>query len=70
MGRAPSSDENKLKKGPWTSDEDQKLIEYIQKNGHGSWRALPKLAGLSFSTISLSLSLSLSLSRSYLFFFA
>ncbi|KAJ3700101.1 hypothetical protein LUZ61_003806 [Rhynchospora tenuis] len=46
MGRAPSSDENGLKKGPWTSEEDQKLVEYIQKNGHGSWRALPKLAGL------------------------
>lgn len=49
MGRAPSSDENRLKKGPWTSEEDQKLVEYIQKNGHGSWRALPKLAGLSLS---------------------
>lgn len=53
MGRAPSSDENRLKKGPWTSEEDEKLVEYIQINGHGSWRALPKLAGL----LSLSLSL-------------
>ncbi|KAG6714616.1 hypothetical protein I3843_05G193600 [Carya illinoinensis] len=39
-------DENDLKKGPWTPEEDQKLIDYIQKHGHGSWRALPKLAGL------------------------
>eukprot|EP01018_Ginkgo_biloba_P005039 Gb_13117 [translate_table: standard] len=46
MGRAPCCDENGLKKGPWTPEEDQKLIEYIQKNGHGSWRALPKHAGL------------------------
>ncbi|PSS32255.1 Transcription factor like [Actinidia chinensis var. chinensis] len=47
MDRSPSSNENVgLKKGPWTPEEDQKLINYIQKHGHGSWRALPKLAGL------------------------
>ncbi|KAD6119465.1 hypothetical protein E3N88_10736 [Mikania micrantha] len=46
MGRSPCCDENNLKKGPWTPEEDQKLIDYIQKHGHGSWRALPKLAGL------------------------
>ncbi|KAI0505058.1 hypothetical protein KFK09_016015 [Dendrobium nobile] len=47
MGRAPCCDKNGLKKGPWTPEEDQKLINYIQKNGHGSWRTLPKNAGLS-----------------------
>ncbi|CAK9134586.1 unnamed protein product [Ilex paraguariensis] len=46
MGRSPCCDETGLKKGPWTPEEDQKLIDYIQKHGHGSWRALPKLAGL------------------------
>ncbi|XP_061338459.1 transcription factor MYB93-like [Gastrolobium bilobum] len=46
MGRFPCCDENGLKKGPWTPEEDQKLVDYIQKHGHGSWRALPKLAGL------------------------
>ncbi|KAF5180390.1 Myb transcription factor [Thalictrum thalictroides] len=46
MGRAPCCDKNGLKKGPWTPDEDQKLMDYIQKNGHGSWRTLPKNAGL------------------------
>ncbi|KAG8072442.1 hypothetical protein GUJ93_ZPchr0006g44909 [Zizania palustris] len=46
MGRSPCCDENGLKKGPWTTEEDEKLMEYIQKNGHGSWRALPRLAGL------------------------
>ncbi|XAR48558.1 hypothetical protein NMG60_11031415 [Bertholletia excelsa] len=45
MGRYPS-DDNGLKKGPWTPEEDEKLVDYIQKHGHGSWRALPKLAGL------------------------
>ncbi|CAK9170833.1 unnamed protein product [Ilex paraguariensis] len=35
-----------LKKGPWTPEEDQILISYVQQHGHGNWRALPKKAGL------------------------
>ncbi|EYU31002.1 hypothetical protein ABFS82_08G225500 [Erythranthe guttata] len=47
MGRSPSSDESSgLKKGPWTPEEDDKLMHYIHKHGHASWRSLPKLAGL------------------------
>ncbi|XP_023526750.1 transcription factor MYB41-like isoform X2 [Cucurbita pepo subsp. pepo] len=47
MGRTPCCDKKGLKKGPWTSEEDELLINYIKKNnGHGSWRSLPKLAGL------------------------
>lgn len=48
MGKSPgtSSGENDLKKGPWTPEEDEKLIQCINKHGHGSWRALPMLAGL------------------------
>ncbi|XP_058073147.1 transcription factor MYB41-like [Magnolia sinica] len=47
MGRAPCCDKNGLKKGPWTPEEDQKLLDYIQKHGCGNWRTLPKNAGLS-----------------------
>nr|XP_043614677.1 transcription factor MYB93-like [Erigeron canadensis] len=50
MGRSPTptsrDDENNLRKGAWTPEEDQQLINYIQNHGHGSWRSLPKLAGL------------------------
>ncbi|KAL2341965.1 hypothetical protein Fmac_009905 [Flemingia macrophylla] len=46
MGRAPCCDKNGLKKGPWTTEEDQKLVDYIQKHGYGNWRTLPKNAGL------------------------
>ncbi|CAO2173202.1 unnamed protein product [Urochloa humidicola] len=46
MGRSPCCDVTGLKKGPWTPEEDEKLLQYIQKNGHGSWRTLPRLAGL------------------------
>lgn len=46
MGRAPCCEKDGLKKGPWTPEEDQKLIDYIREHGHGSWRTLPKNAGL------------------------
>ncbi|KAL3754565.1 hypothetical protein ACJRO7_001760 [Eucalyptus globulus] len=46
MGRAPCCDKNGLKKGPWTPEEDLKLINYIQAHGPGNWRTLPKNAGL------------------------
>ncbi|KAI3817370.1 hypothetical protein L1987_11160 [Smallanthus sonchifolius] len=35
-----------LKKGPWTPEEDRKLLSYVQQFGHGSWRSLPSKAGL------------------------
>ncbi|KAK4770089.1 hypothetical protein SAY87_030621 [Trapa incisa] len=46
MVRAPCCEKMGLKKGPWTTEEDQILVSYIQQHGHGNWRALPKLAGL------------------------
>ncbi|KAI4345792.1 hypothetical protein L6164_012886 [Bauhinia variegata] len=46
MVRAPCCEKMGLKKGPWTPEEDQVLVSYIQKHGHGNWRALPKQAGL------------------------
>ncbi|KAJ7974206.1 MYB transcription factor [Quillaja saponaria] len=46
MGRAPCCDKDGVRKGAWTPEEDQVLAEYINKNGYGSWRTLPKLAGL------------------------
>ncbi|XP_077252121.1 transcription factor MYB30-like [Tasmannia lanceolata] len=46
MVRAPCCEKMGLKKGPWTPEEDQILIVFIQRFGHGNWRALPKQAGL------------------------
>uniref|UniRef100_A0A1J3HXS9 Protein ODORANT1 n=1 Tax=Noccaea caerulescens TaxID=107243 RepID=A0A1J3HXS9_NOCCA len=46
MGRQPCCDKLGVKKGPWTAEEDKKLINFILSNGHCCWRALPKLAGL------------------------
>ncbi|KAL6634620.1 hypothetical protein ACP70R_027291 [Stipagrostis hirtigluma subsp. patula] len=47
MGRSPCCEkEAGLKKGPWTPEEDQKLLAYIEQHGHGCWRSLPAKAGL------------------------
>ncbi|XP_039048147.1 transcription factor MYB14-like [Hibiscus syriacus] len=46
MGRAPCCEKMGLKKGPWTPEEDQILINYINLYGRSNWRALPKQAGL------------------------
>jgi hypothetical protein len=47
MGRQPCCDKVGLKKGPWTAEEDQKLVSFILSNGQCCWRAVPKLAGAS-----------------------
>nr|QSD99624.1 MYB family transcription factor [Melilotus albus] len=44
--KSSSSEKNKLKKGPWSPEEDKKLIDYIQKHGYGKWQTLSKNAGL------------------------
>ncbi|PWA35209.1 Myb DNA-binding domain-containing protein [Artemisia annua] len=46
MGRAPCCEKVGLRRGRWTTEEDNLLSSYIQANGEGSWRALPKNAGL------------------------
>ncbi|XP_008805219.1 transcription factor MYB30 [Phoenix dactylifera] len=46
MVRAPCCEKMGLKKGPWTPEEDRILVSYIQRYGHGNWRALPRQAGL------------------------
>ncbi|KAK7391387.1 hypothetical protein VNO78_19803 [Psophocarpus tetragonolobus] len=46
MGKAPCCEKHGVRRGAWTPEEDQALVDYIKKNGHGSWRTLPKHAGL------------------------
>lgn len=46
MGRPPCCDQTEVKKGPWMPEEDKKLVDFIQLHGQGSWRNLPKKAGL------------------------
>ncbi|KAM0834216.1 hypothetical protein ACQ4PT_063729 [Festuca glaucescens] len=46
MGRQPCCAKVGLKKGPWTAEEDQKLVAFLLSHGHCCWRLVPKLAGL------------------------
>ncbi|KAM6572770.1 hypothetical protein CsatA_016850 [Cannabis sativa] len=47
MVRAPFIDENGVKRGAWSPEEDDKLRAYVERYGHWNWRELPKFAGLS-----------------------
>ncbi|KAH0896207.1 hypothetical protein HID58_045775 [Brassica napus] len=47
MGRAPCCDKTKVKRGPWSPEEDSKLRGYIEKYGNGgNWISFPLKAGL------------------------
>ncbi|XP_066319437.1 MYB-like transcription factor ODO1 [Miscanthus floridulus] len=46
MGRQPCCEKVGLKKGPWTAEEDQKLVTFLLSHGRCCWRLVPKLAGL------------------------
>ncbi|KAH9670237.1 transcription factor MYB61 [Citrus sinensis] len=46
MGRHSCCYKQKLRKGLWSPEEDEKLLNYITKHGHGCWSSVPKLAGL------------------------
>ncbi|XP_004232612.1 transcription factor MYB86-like [Solanum lycopersicum] len=36
----------KVKRGLWSPEEDEKLIKHIKTHGHSCWSSVPKLAGL------------------------
>ncbi|KAG0497944.1 hypothetical protein HPP92_002635 [Vanilla planifolia] len=46
MGRHSCCHKQKLRKGLWSPEEDEKLINHITKHGHGCWSSVPELAGL------------------------
>ncbi|KAF8724278.1 hypothetical protein HU200_021306 [Digitaria exilis] len=45
MGRHSCCYKQKLRKGLWSPEEDEKLMNHITKHGHGCWSTVPKLAG-------------------------
>ncbi|XP_057517249.1 myb-related protein 330-like [Amaranthus tricolor] len=46
MGRHSCCVKQKLKKGLWSPEEDEKLFNHITRFGVGCWSSVPKLAGL------------------------
>lgn len=39
-------EEEGWRKGPWTSEEDRLLIEYVRLHGEGRWNSVARLAGI------------------------
>ncbi|KAG8388398.1 hypothetical protein BUALT_Bualt02G0121700 [Buddleja alternifolia] len=46
MGHHSCCNKQKVKRGLWSPEEDEKLISYISTYGHGCWSSVPRLAGL------------------------
>ncbi|CBI35906.3 unnamed protein product, partial [Vitis vinifera] len=46
MGHHSCCNKQKVKRGLWSPEEDEKLINYISSYGHGCWSSVPRLAGL------------------------
>jgi hypothetical protein len=46
MGRRPPCcDKLYVKKGPWTAEEDEKILAYVASHGIGNWTLVPQKAG-------------------------
>ncbi|PHT50229.1 Myb-related protein [Capsicum baccatum] len=46
MGRPPCCDKANVKRGPWTAEEDAKILAYVASHGIGNWTLVPQKAGL------------------------
>ncbi|XP_021716060.1 transcription factor MYB26-like [Chenopodium quinoa] len=46
MGHHTCCNKQKVKRGLWSPEEDEKLINYLTTYGHGCWSSVPRLAGL------------------------
>jgi hypothetical protein len=45
----------KVKRGLWSPEEDEKLVKYITAHGHSCWSAVPKHAGTARPSVCSSL---------------
>ncbi|XP_062208559.1 transcription factor MYB86-like [Phragmites australis] len=46
MGYHSCCNKQKVRRGLWSPEEDEKLIKYITTHGHGCWSSVPRQAGL------------------------
>ncbi|KAH9306640.1 hypothetical protein KI387_011044, partial [Taxus chinensis] len=46
MGHHSCCNKQKVRRGLWSPEEDEKLIRYVSSHGHGCWSSVPKQAGL------------------------
>lgn len=45
MGHHSCCNQQKVKRGLWSPEEDEKLIRYITTHGYGCWSEVPEKAG-------------------------
>ncbi|KAH9313200.1 hypothetical protein KI387_028235, partial [Taxus chinensis] len=46
MRRHLCCNQQKVKRGLWSPEEDEKLVSFITTNGHGCWSEVPQKSGL------------------------
>ncbi|XP_047052915.1 transcription factor MYB4-like [Lolium rigidum] len=46
MGHHSCCNKQKVRRGLWSPEEDEKLVKYISTHGHGCWSSVPRQAGL------------------------
>ncbi|VAI89127.1 unnamed protein product [Triticum turgidum subsp. durum] len=46
MAKQSCCHKKRLRRGLWSPEEDEKLMNHIAMYGHGCWSSVPKLAGL------------------------
>lgn len=51
MKRSPCCDKIRIKKGPWTPEEDIILVSYIQEHGPGNWSSVTSNTGKTIQQI-------------------
>lgn len=66
MGHHSCCNQQKVKRGLWSPEEDEKLIRYVTTHGYGCWSEVPEKAGPSFLTFII---ITLYLSYIYIFMF-
>ena len=50
MGHHSCCNKQKVRRGLWSPEEDEKLIKYITTHGHGCWSSVPRQAGAHVQT--------------------
>jgi myb proto-oncogene protein len=51
MGRRACCAKEGVKRGAWTSKEDDTLASYVKAHGEGRWREVPQRAGIQIHSL-------------------
>uniref|UniRef100_A0A453AZL8 Uncharacterized protein n=1 Tax=Aegilops tauschii subsp. strangulata TaxID=200361 RepID=A0A453AZL8_AEGTS len=45
MSKRPGATKKRLKRGLWSPEEDEKLMNHVAQYGYGCWSSVAKIAG-------------------------